>query len=160
MTGQWDIAAIILGVVVAAIAGGTFFAFSNFVMPALSTLATSNGISAMQAINRAAPSPLFVATLLLGVLAGLPVLVAEVDTLGDSRTSLVASAVALSAVSLAITLLRNVPKNDQLESFDTDGPDAAAYWQRYVPTWTVDNTVRCLASLASAALYAMSLRGR
>ena len=71
MTGQWDIAAIILGVVVAAIAGGTFFAFSNFVMPALSTLATSNGISAMQAINRAAPSPLFVATLLLGVLAGL-----------------------------------------------------------------------------------------
>lgn len=34
--------------------GGTFFAFSNFIMKALARLPASNGISAMQSINIAA----------------------------------------------------------------------------------------------------------
>lgn len=153
MTGSWDVALITAGLISAAITGGAFFTFSNFVMPALSTLSDTSGIKAMQAINRAAPNPLFIATLLIGVFAGVPVLMAELD-------SFVAAAVALSGLSLAITVTRNVPKNNRLESHDADVAAGAVYWRTYVPTWTLDNTLRCVASLASAATYALSLRGR
>ena len=160
MTGSWDVALLLVGLISAATAGGAFFTFSNFVMPALSTMAPSAGADAMQAINRAAPNPLFAAVLVLGVLAGAPVLITELDTIGDSSTSLTAAAVALSATSLVITATRNVPKNNRLERLSSDPSAAAAYWQRYVPTWTLDNTIRCVASLASAVMYALSLRGR
>ncbi len=43
--------------------GGVFFAFSSFVMPALRRLPDDQGISAMQAINKAAPTPLFMTAL-------------------------------------------------------------------------------------------------
>ena len=43
----------------AAAMGGVFGAFSTFVMPALGRLVPAEAITAMQAINRAAPTPLF-----------------------------------------------------------------------------------------------------
>ncbi len=43
----------------AATIGGVFFAFSTFVMRALRDLEPRQGLTAMQAINRAAPNPLF-----------------------------------------------------------------------------------------------------
>jgi uncharacterized membrane protein len=57
----------------AATAAGTFFTFSNFTMKGLKRLPPSQGASAMQAINREAPSPLFM-TLLFGTGAALGVL--------------------------------------------------------------------------------------
>src|SRR4051812_29165640 len=47
----------------AGIAGGVFFAFSTFVMRALDRLPADRSIAAMQAINLAAPNPLFMAVL-------------------------------------------------------------------------------------------------
>src|SRR5262245_55064725 len=47
----------------AGISGGVFFAFSTFVMQALGRLPGAEGISAMNAINKAAPTPLFMLTL-------------------------------------------------------------------------------------------------
>lgn len=157
MSLQWEVLAILVGLIAAAIAGGAFFAFSNFVMPALSALPAATGASAMQAINRAAPTPTFVAVLLLGVVAGVPVLVAEINSFGQSASNLVAAAVALSAASLAITMTRNVPKNNKLDTVDAQSSAGAAYWERYVRTWTLDNTLRGLASTASATMYALSL---
>lgn len=43
--------------------GGAFFAFSSFVMSALARLPTPSGIAAMQAINLAAITPLFMLAL-------------------------------------------------------------------------------------------------
>ena len=42
---------------------GVFFAFSSFVMPALRRLPDEQGISAMQSINKAAPTPVFMSAL-------------------------------------------------------------------------------------------------
>ncbi|MGH1490391.1 MAG: anthrone oxygenase family protein [Acidimicrobiales bacterium] len=157
MSPQWEVLSILVGLIAAAVAGGAFFAFSNFVIPALSALPAAAGASAMQAINRAAPNPTFIAVLLLGVVAGVPVLVAEIDSFSQSETNLVAVAVALSAASFAITMTRNVPKNNKLDTVDAESSAGAAYWERYVRTWTLDNTLRGLASTASAAMYALSL---
>lgn len=50
------------------LAGGVFFAFSSFVMPALRRLPSGQGIAAMQSINKQAPTPAFM-TLLFGTAA-------------------------------------------------------------------------------------------
>ena len=64
----------VAGAVGAGLNGGVFFAFSTFVMRALARLPVSGGMSAMQAINREAPSPLFMLLLfgtgILSVAAG------------------------------------------------------------------------------------------
>src|SRR5262245_56483306 len=47
----------------AALSAGVFFAFSTFVMQALRRLPDEQGLAAMQAINKAAPTPLFMLAL-------------------------------------------------------------------------------------------------
>jgi len=56
--------------VAAGINSGGFFVFSNFVMASLGRLGAAEGARAMQVINRGAPNPLFLATLLGGGVAG------------------------------------------------------------------------------------------
>ncbi len=57
-------------VVAAGIKSGAFFVFSNFVMASLGRLAPAEGARAMQELNRGAPNPLFMATLVGGGVAG------------------------------------------------------------------------------------------
>ena len=80
-TGVWDVASREDGVMVtwqrvkvaaavgAGTAGGVFFAFSTFVMRALDRLPPAHSLAAMQAINKDAPNPLFMAAL-FGTAAG------------------------------------------------------------------------------------------
>ena len=53
----------IIAAVGAGVSAGVFFAFSTFVMKALGRLPTAQAISAMKAINKAAPTPLFMLAL-------------------------------------------------------------------------------------------------
>ena len=57
-------------VIGAASVGGAFAAFSTFVMPALDRLRPVDSIVAMQAINRAPPTPLFMIPLFGTALLG------------------------------------------------------------------------------------------
>src|ERR1700736_5255089 len=47
----------------ATVVGGVLFAFSTFVMPALRSLPDEQGMAAMQAINKFAPTPVFMCAL-------------------------------------------------------------------------------------------------
>ena len=160
MIDNWETVLIVVGLTAAAINGGAFFAFSNFVMPALAKLPTGTAASAMQAINRAAPNPAFVATIVGAGLIGVPVAVAETDRLGDASTQYVLGGAALSLASLAITITFNVPRNNALEGLDPNAVETEAYWVGYLASWTRGNTVRTLTSLASAVSYALALMGR
>ncbi|MBO0818411.1 MAG: hypothetical protein J2P30_25030, partial [Actinobacteria bacterium] len=53
----------IIAAVGTGVSAGVFFAFSTFVMKALGRLPAIQGISAMQALNKAAPAPLFMLAL-------------------------------------------------------------------------------------------------
>ncbi|HEX2029611.1 MAG TPA: hypothetical protein VHF25_16640, partial [Nitriliruptorales bacterium] len=53
----------LLGALGCGLVGGVFFAFSAFVMKALGRLPAEQGVAAMQAINVAAITPAFMATL-------------------------------------------------------------------------------------------------
>ncbi|MGI9600648.1 MAG: hypothetical protein ACR2QE_02095, partial [Acidimicrobiales bacterium] len=96
MIDGWQVALVVVGLVGAAVSGGAFFAFSNFVMPALGELSPRDGAKAMQAINVAAPTPLFVAAIAGAGLVGVPVVVAELDRLEDAAVAYVLAGAVLS----------------------------------------------------------------
>jgi uncharacterized membrane protein len=138
-------------------AGGVFFAFSTFVMRALDRLPPSQSVAAMQAINKYAPNPLFMATL-FGTAAASAALIVHGVRNGDSDAKyLVAGGVAYLA-GIVLTVAYHIPHNNALDMVDANGPGAAGAWSRYCGPWTAWNHVRTLTSLGAAAAYCMALR--
>ncbi|MDH3706075.1 MAG: DUF1772 domain-containing protein [Acidimicrobiia bacterium] len=157
MIAGWEVGLVVIGLVGAGVSGGAFFAFSNFVMPALAKLEPNDGASAMQAINVAAPTPTFVAAIAGAGLVGVPVVVANIDRLDDGRVQYVLAGAALSLASFLITVAGNVPRNNALDVVDPDSTAGQSYWMRYLTSWTRLNTLRTLTSLASVAAYGLAL---
>jgi len=157
MSAGWEVALVVTGMIGAAVSGGSFFAFSNFVIPALAKLQPGDGASAMQAINVAAPTPTFVAAIAGAGLAGIPVVLASVDGLDDVAVQYVAAGAALSLASFVITVAGNVPRNNALDAVDADSGAGRSYWSQYLTSWTRLNTLRTLTSLASVAAYGLAL---
>ena len=81
-------------VIGAASVGGAFAAFSTFVMPALDRLRPVDAIGAMQAVNRAAPTPLFMIPLFGTAALGAGLAVHAVRGLDGSERVLVVTGAA------------------------------------------------------------------
>ena len=138
---------------------GAFFAFSTFVMKALGSLPPSQAVRAMQALNVAAPTGLFLATLLGTALACSALAVQAV--LGWSQpgaTLRLAGGLAYVLGAFLVTIIANVPRNDALAPLDPDSVNAATEWVRYLSEWTRWNHVRTVAARMAAALLTVSLR--
>ena len=137
---------------------GVFFAFSTFVMPALKRLPPAHGIAAMQSINELAVTPAFM-TALFGTAAACLGLVAwAVISLGERPAALMLVGGALYLIgTIGVTIVRNVPLNDELAKLDPQGAEAAGRWDEYVRKWTAWNHVRSAASLAAAATLTIAL---
>ena len=132
--------------------GGLFFAFSAFVMSALGRLPPAGGISAMQSINVAVLNPLFF-TAFFGT-AALCILLAIAAFAGWSRPGaiyLLAGSLLYLVGTVLVTIVFNVPLNNQLAAVKADSAAAASVWTRYLSDWTAWNHVRTVASLAAAA---------
>jgi uncharacterized membrane protein len=129
--------------------GGVFFAFSTIVMTALRRLQSRSALVAMQQINRAAPSPLFM-TALFGTAVLCVVVVIETPSVER-----ICAAVSY-LVAIVLTLAYHVPRNEVLDTVDPDSPAVEATWNRYARDWTRWNHVRALACLVSATLFALS----
>lgn len=153
----WQTTLILIGAVAAAVSGGAFFAFSNFVMPALARVPVAEGIRSMQAINVAAPNIAFGAAIVGAGPVAVPVLLSEFGQLGGRPVALLAAAIVASVASLVITMTLNVPRNNRLDAVDADTPEGAARWQDYLVTWTRANSARTLTSLVSVGCYALTL---
>ncbi len=137
---------------------GVFFGFSSFVMRALGKLPAPQGIAAMQSINIVVINPVF-----LGVFAGTAVLCA---LLGGASLWLwrapgaiyvVAGCVLYVVGTFMVTMVCNVPLNDQLAAVDPSSAEGARVWAVYLPRWTMWNTVRTIAGLAAAAALTVAL---
>jgi uncharacterized membrane protein len=143
------------------VVAGVFFAFSTFVMKALSSLPSAAGVAAMQAINAAAiPSTFFftgfATTLGCIALAGWAV----IESQEPFAPYLLAGSALYVAGSMVITVAFNLPRNDALATVDPEGPEAAGRWARYLTEWTFWNHVRTAGALAaSAALLGAVLAG-
>jgi len=133
------------------------FAFSSFVMPALRRIPPAQGASAMQSINRQAPTFAFMS--LVGVTAVVSVGVG-IDSLvnrDEPGTAWVGVGTVAYLAALAITGGFNVPRNDRLATFDATTPAAADYWSTFVTEWLVGNHVRTACCIIAAVSYSVAL---
>ncbi len=140
------------------LAGGVFFAFSSFVMPALRRLPSGQGVAAMQSINKQAPTPAFM-TLLFGTAAlsaGLGVYsIAHRD---EPYADWLLSGSVSYLAAIVITGAFHIPRNDKLAALDPDNAEAARYWTTYLSQWTAGNHIRTLSCAASALLFTVAAR--
>ncbi|WP_342728973.1 anthrone oxygenase family protein [Bradyrhizobium sp. B097] len=140
---------------------GVYFAFSAFVMTALGRIDQAAGISAMNAINVD-----IVRSLFMPVFLGTTLSCAGLVVLGGLRWQEPGALAMICGGSLyvvgmfVVTVVFNVPLNDQLAVTDPVSTAAAPVWARYLTDWTIWNHVRTIASLAATALLIAAIAAR
>jgi len=133
--------------------GGVFFAFSSFVMRALARVPPAHGIAAMQSINVVAVTPVFMIALFGTAVACVGLAAnAVIEWRGVASAYMLAGCVSYLVGTIVVTIIFNVPLNNQLTAVDATGADAIWFWSRYVRRWTAWNHVRALSSFVAAAL--------
>ncbi len=141
----------------AGLVGGIFFAFSNFVMPALAQQPGTEGARAMQSINVTVLNPLFFAVFFGTGIISLAVALATPGAWDAPGTVLSRIAAALYLFgTLGVTMMFNVPLNDRLASATAEG-NLSQTWSHYLHAWTWWNHVRTIAALLAAALFALAI---
>jgi uncharacterized membrane protein len=138
--------------------GGVFFAFSTFAMRALARLPSPEGIAAMQSINVAAITPLFM-LVLFGT--GAACLFLAGYSLFGIRTPddihLIGGSILYFAGNVIVTIVFNVPRNNALAGVQPASPEGTRVWQDYLRTWTAWNHVRTVTALGAAAVLTFAL---
>ena len=141
----------------AGLVGGIFFAFSNFVMPALAQQPGTEGARAMQSINVTVLNPLFFAVFFGTGIISLAVALATPGAWDAPGTVLSRIAAALYLFgTLGVTMIFNVPLNDRLASATAEG-NLSQTWSDFLSAWTWWNHVRTIAALLAAALFALAI---
>ena len=148
----------IIAAVGAGVSGGVFFAFSVFVMKALGRLPAAEGISAMHAINKAAPAPLFMLALFGTGAVSIALSVVALGHLDQRWAVYVLTGSALYLACLVLTMAYHVPRNDALALVNPTGPGAAHAWAHYLSPWTAWNHVRTVTALGGTTAFIIALR--
>jgi len=127
---------------------GVFYAFSSFVMPALSRLPAAQGVQVMHEINRMAVTKPFLVVFVGTALSCLLLALVSALDLGNApaRWRLVASASYLVGTFL-LTIAYHVPRNEALDRVSPASLEAAARWASYLAEWVPGNHVRAGAAL-------------
>lgn len=137
---------------------GSFFAFSSFIMKALSRLPPAEGIRAMQSINVVVINRVF-----LGAMFGTAAACALLGVLSLMSWSRPGAGLRLAGCllylvgTILVTIAFHIPRNDALAKVQPEAMEAASLWARYVASWTAWNHVRSAAALAAAALLTIGL---
>jgi len=155
---QWLFALSLFAALGCGLIAGVFFAFSTFVMKALSRLPPVDGIAAMQSINVAVLNPWFLATFLATAAACVLVVISSLWRMHHRGAVYTLAGGALYLVgTFLVTVVFNVPKNEALASVAPTDPNSASLWTSYLVTWTAWNHVRTAAALAAAASLTIGL---
>jgi uncharacterized membrane protein len=152
------VASTVLAALGCGLVAGVFFAFSSFVMKALSQVPSQVGIRVMQTINVTVLTPWF-----MGVFFGTGIVCAGmlVDSLADWEQAGSALRLAGSALylvgSIGVTIVFNVPRNKRLAVMSFEDPKSVAGWVSYLSCWTAWNHVRTAASFVAAGLFCLAV---
>lgn len=139
-----------------AITGGIFYAFSSFVMAALARIPANAGISAMQSINITVINGTFFAVFFGTALLCLAIIALGLMGFGSlSKWTMIGAGIYLIG-TIGVTMILNVPLNDQLAVMDANAAASAAVWIAYVRDWTLWNHVRTVAALVAALMLGAS----
>ncbi|MBC2885997.1 DUF1772 domain-containing protein [Ochrobactrum sp. CM-21-5] len=135
-----------------AITGGIFYAFSSFVMAALARIPANEGISAMQAINVTVINGSFFGVFFGTAFLCLVIIVLAVMGYGGLSNWAMGGAALYLLGTIGVTMVLNVPLNNQLAPLDAMAGMSAEFWTTFVRNWTFWNHIRTAAALAAALL--------
>jgi uncharacterized membrane protein len=148
----------VLVTVGAGLIAGVFFAFSSFVMKALSQLPAEQGVAAMQRINVVVLNPLFLSAFVgTALLCGIGAAGAFFSWGTTRALLLLIAGLSYLVGCFAVTAAFNVPRNERLARLPAASPEAQAYWPVYVREWLFWNHVRTTAAAVAAASAAAAL---
>ena len=140
---------------------GVYFAFSTFIMTSLGRIDQASGIAAMQAINvdilRCVFLPLFLLTTLTSAAL---IVTGALDGRAPGAAAMIAGGLLYVTGMFVVTMMFNVPLNDTLMTIGGHGPEASAFWTRYLHEWTAWNHVRTVASTLATGLFIYALTVR
>ncbi len=137
--------------------GGLYFAFSVAIMRALEKLPSEQGMAAMQSINLVILNPAFLGVFLGTAIGGVLLIAAPVFDWNAASPWLIAGALVYIVASLGLTIVFNVPLNNELAAVSATDPASVDVWKRYLSDWTFWNHIRTAASLGSAVLLMIGL---
>ncbi len=136
----------------AALVGGVFQSFSDFVMRGLILAEPAGGMESMQQLNRAVFRSVFLATFLALVPATVAFAIYAWTSLsGTARVLIIVAAVVYVLLVFVVTAAGNVPMNNRLEALAHTSEEGHAYWATYGRVWTYWNHVRTVGSVVAAA---------
>ena len=129
---------------------GVYLTFSVVIMRSLAMLDTSQGIAAMNSINReivkTAFMPLFFGSTIIAalmVVAG----IWQWDSAGAE--GVLAAGLIYFFGMFVTTATANVPLNNQLDRVEGEGEEARQMWATYLSSWTRWNSIRAAACTAT-----------
>jgi len=142
----------VLGLVmVTGLGAGVFLAFSDFIMRGLRR--ADDGAAAMIAINQVIYRSLFLAGFMLTTPVAAALAFWAPDGVSDEVRGLIgAGALVYGVLVFALTAVRNVPLNKQL---DASGGDRAV-WDRYQRVWTLWTHVRSVGAIGAFGLFVLA----
>jgi len=148
----------ILAIIGSGLTAGIFYAFSTFVMAALARIPPEQGIAAMNSINVMVINPWFFAVF-FGTPLGCAILVVmALLKWGEPGAAVILAASLIYVVgSLVVTMVFNVPLNNELAAVTSASGEGAALWSRYLSDWTFWNSVRTAAPLLAMVLFIWGL---
>lgn len=158
MNSKLGLVLLVMAATGSGLVGGIFFAFSNFVMTALARRPAEEGAAAMRSINETVLNPLF-----FTVFFGTGVLALTAGVLALSALGSIAGWATLTAAlfylagSIGVTMAFNVPLNERLRKTPSGNAQLASVWAHYYKAWTRWNTLRTIASVIAALLFAAAV---
>ncbi|MFK7954907.1 MAG: DUF1772 domain-containing protein [Lysobacterales bacterium] len=141
-----------------AVIGGVFFAFSSFVMGALTRLPTAEGVAAMQSINVVVLNRSF-----LGAFTGTAMVSVLLAGMAVKHWSLpnapwvLSGALCYLTATFLVTGLGNVPLNNALAATTAGDSASVVIWEHYLDRWTRLNTFRCIGAVVAALCFIVAL---
>ena len=149
---------LVAGVVGGGLMSGLLFAFSCFVMTALSRLPSPQSVAAMQSINVAIVNPLFL-SVFLGTAAVSILLAVHGASHLESEPSpwVLAGGLCYLVGVIGVTMIFNIPLNNILASAQPTADFTADTWSGYITPWLCWNHVRTVLAVIAVAAYAFAL---
>lgn len=141
---------LVIATTLTALHAGLYYAFSCAVMPGLRRVDDATFVATMRSINRAILNPWFAVSFFGSGIVSALVAVSAFVTGHNGRWWLLA-AVVLHVVSFVVTVVANIPRNEEL---DSSQEPAAVIRKRFVQPWVRWNNVRGV--VAGAALLCLA----
>ena len=156
---DWRSVLTLAGAVGCGLIAGVFFAFSTFVMKALSRIPPAHGIAAMQSINVVVINPWFMTAFLGTSVVCVALSVASILTWGQPAAFFeLTGSLSYLLGTFLVTIVFNVPRNNALAAANPASDDGGRLWAGYLTSWTAWNHVRTAAALLAMVLLILALR--